>query len=1038
MQKDKKKGASELDEVAKSFFPSACQSLAPDVSDNPHIVPISIEPEPDANGNDSMRTGELETFQDLFMAAHEQQAPPETSLDEESSEDTDTDSTSSSDAGSSYTYGLRFDQYNPKSGRSDYFPWTSLSMFLADQLMNSRRLKFTRRQMRAVLAYARETGGRDIPSYKALRKAQAKMRNILGNPTARKVSCLGNVFYMNRITGGLAQDMANPLLRKHMSFYPHYNNNRMSQIWHGGKLLKDVPDRVLTPMIRHNNRIYYVGELVERTQGWFLPLRWILYGKERKMYAAGHIVKETQNGLHVCSNRRITVPVSSFLRSFPELSEENAVPLFNDESQRFRTSMPHPLRAVAGLRPVYSLPIILFMDDVSGNETNMWSKHISCYISNAALTREVLNAEYSVRFVLTSKHAGPSELLQGIREDLEDSFQNPVIAYDCENQEEILIRGYPALSAADNPMQAEQCSCQLQNANYFCRTCGAGGSAEFKQSEIGYESLLKPGEKRTPCQTQERINALLEMSIYPGQKTRIKEQARDWGIRDSRGQLVIEKMLDMGQKLREENNRVNRRSEGDIIASLKAELDFARQQGSMNSFLDMKELGFNVHEDTPTEILHTILLGVVKYFWGQTVFVLTKTHQMSTLETRLGSLSLSGLNINSISERYMCQYTGSLVGKHFKNLAQLMPFACYDLVEPNLLEAWLLLGRLTVLLWFTEIDDIDVYIAEIQVIINDFLLAAARCSPSIIVLKPKFHFLVHLPMYIQRFGPAILFSTERFESFHGVFRAGSVHSNRRAPSRDIAEYFVGLDRLKHICSGGYWREGSSWVRASSFVREFMTKRNEFQTLLGLPVNLQEIICIVNLQHDCSVEGKCTLRSVAERQEREDTNRTRHVVQHSDSQRYILNTQGLHGIKHIRSALPPSLLEWRRLQVEPGTVIREAVQKLASAAVNKALQAEARKTAKESFRSVVESRTTAGTESELDQRSTKRKRTKSSKPTPSSVNHTDAPVPTPSLQPVNRTAVASAESSTSRIQPESTVDSAPTSYSDFWAQFRRAS
>jgi hypothetical protein len=56
-------------------------------------------------------------------------------------------------------------------------------------------------------------------------------------------------------------------------------------------------------------------------------------------------------------------------------------------------------------------------------------------------------------------------------------------------------------------------------------------------------------------------------------------------------------------------------------------------------------------------------------------------------------------------------------------------------------------------------------------------------------------------MYIQRFGPAILFSTERFESFHGVFRAGSVYSNHHAPSCDIAEYFVGLDRLKHICSG---------------------------------------------------------------------------------------------------------------------------------------------------------------------------------------------------------------------------------------------
>jgi hypothetical protein len=59
------------------------------------------------------------------------------------------------------------------------------------------------------------------------------------------------------------------------------------------------------------------------------------------------------------------------------------------------------------------------MDDVSGNKTKQWNKHISTYISNGALTREVLNSEYSVQFVLTSKHASPSELMQGIREDLE-------------------------------------------------------------------------------------------------------------------------------------------------------------------------------------------------------------------------------------------------------------------------------------------------------------------------------------------------------------------------------------------------------------------------------------------------------------------------------------------------------------------------------------------------------------------------------------------------------------------------------------------
>jgi hypothetical protein len=222
---------------------------------------------------------------------------------------------------------------------------------------------------------------------------------------------------------------------------------------------------------------------------------------------------------------------------------------------------------------------------------------------------------------------------------------------------------------------------------------------------------------------------LLDMSIQPGQKTHIKDQARDWGVKDSIGQSVIDALLDRGQKLRETSGRMIHRHEREVIAELQMELASARRRGCLNAFLNMEgkymlrialkvayiisaELGFNVHEDTPTEILHTILLGVVKYFWGQTVFVLTKAHCMHTLEARLGSLNISGLNIDSISERYICHYTGSLVGKHFKTLAQLMPFACYDLVTPNLLEVWLLLGRLTVYLWFTEIEDINVYLVS--------------------------------------------------------------------------------------------------------------------------------------------------------------------------------------------------------------------------------------------------------------------------------------------------------------------------------------
>lgn len=117
----------------------------------------------------------------------------------------------------------------------------------------------------------------------------------------------------------------------------------------------------------------------------------------------------------------------------------------------------------------------------------------------------------------------------------------------------------------------------------------------------------------------------------------------------------------------------------------------------------------DIHRDTPTEILHTVLLGVVKYYWAQSVFIIEKAKQLDILESRLASIIISGLNIPTIDARYMRKHCGSLIGKHFKSLVQIMPFIVYDMLPPDVTQAWLLLGRLACLLWYTEIDDVGVY-----------------------------------------------------------------------------------------------------------------------------------------------------------------------------------------------------------------------------------------------------------------------------------------------------------------------------------------
>jgi len=73
--------------------------------------------------------------------------------------------------------------------------------------------------------------------------------------------------------------MSNPFTRSGMTLYPEDAGNQLGEVWHGDKMLRDIPDHLLSPTIRHNGTIYYVNELVQCSDGsWFLPKRCGLLG----------------------------------------------------------------------------------------------------------------------------------------------------------------------------------------------------------------------------------------------------------------------------------------------------------------------------------------------------------------------------------------------------------------------------------------------------------------------------------------------------------------------------------------------------------------------------------------------------------------------------------------------------------------------------------------------------------------------------------------------------------------------------------------
>jgi hypothetical protein len=155
----------------------------------------------------------------------------------------------------------------------------------------------------------------------------------------------------------------------------------------------------------------------------------------------------------------------------------------------------------------------LWSDDVSANQSKLWNKHLNIYLANGNLPGALLQQEFFVHFASTSGHASTSEQMSAILERIRcvhalffwvwistehpyfsATHKNPLRCFNGATCRPCRVILRVPCCPCDNPQGSELAS--HNGKLFYCRKCMAGGPAERKESDAGYDALYKVSDLR--------------------------------------------------------------------------------------------------------------------------------------------------------------------------------------------------------------------------------------------------------------------------------------------------------------------------------------------------------------------------------------------------------------------------------------------------------------------------------------------------------------------------------------------------------------
>ncbi|KAJ7208459.1 hypothetical protein C8J57DRAFT_1257855 [Mycena rebaudengoi] len=523
---------------------------------------------------------------------------------------------------------------------------------------------------------------KNVPSFDRLHQVQKEICAECGTPSIPCKSVQGNVFFMNDPKTIIARDWSNPKTRKQICVYPEIpDNSVISEIWHTQKWRKNMDLDILSPMYDAGATHYYVNEVAHLNNGKFvIPIRWVMFGTNETQMAAGFCISsvmfqgkvhtdvysisfDAQQKATIIDDKTDLICTSDLKDNYLDLQHTNEIPQWSQVSIKsgHPNRMPNPKRKIAGGHPMYSSLIDYFGDDVSGNRTKSWNKHWNAYLTHRNLPQSLLQQEFHMHFISTSPNASISEQFVEFKvavDGCREIHTNPIRVQD-ETGATTCICIYANAGPSDNPMQSEISAHIGGKGNYFCQKCRVGGTQKEKATNDGYHVLFEASVPRTKENFLEELQKQVKLACT-GVAKHIKDSQTDTWIKDVYTQYWIDDLISRFKELKKDDpNRPDNEIQQELI-----QWTVDNHQKIYSPFLTMK--GFDPTKDTPVEILHTILLGIIKYIWHVS-HTPWSTEKKQTYSRCLQSTETDGLSIHAIRANYIMQYAGSLIGHQFKN-----------------------------------------------------------------------------------------------------------------------------------------------------------------------------------------------------------------------------------------------------------------------------------------------------------------------------------------------------------------------------------